>query len=111
MNEKFEPRWVERFVTRFLMFTNKDDAIPLSETDRRVYAVRCAEQPKDEVYYRTLYADLAVPMETIVTVSLRGICCAVVAVMRWRSRIRRFRIASHSLNGFMSNRQGHPKVP
>lgn len=58
VNEKFEPRWVERFVTRFLMFTNKDDAIPLSETDRRVYAVRCADQPKDEVYYRTLYAHL-----------------------------------------------------
>jgi hypothetical protein len=55
INEKHEPRWTERFCARFLMFTNRDDALPLSETDRRVYAVRCADTPRDAQYYTTLY--------------------------------------------------------
>jgi hypothetical protein len=55
VNEKHEPRWTERFCARFLMFTNRDDALPLSETDRRVYVVRCADQPKDAGYYSQLY--------------------------------------------------------
>lgn len=59
INEKHEPRWTERFCARFLMFTNRDDALPLSETDRRVYAVRCADDPKDAAYYVTLYRRLA----------------------------------------------------
>ena len=56
VNEKHERRWRERFCTRFLMFTNRDDAIPLSETDRRVYVVRCADKPLGEKYYTDLYA-------------------------------------------------------
>ena len=55
VNEKHEPRWAERFCARFLMFTNRDDALPLSETDRRVYAVRCADEPRDSAYYTALY--------------------------------------------------------
>lgn len=55
INEKHEPRWAERFCARFMMFTNRDDALPLSETDRRVYVVRCADQPKDAAYYSELY--------------------------------------------------------
>jgi hypothetical protein len=56
VNEKHQPRWSERFCARFLMFTNRDDALPLAETDRRVYAVRCADQPRDSAYYTTLYS-------------------------------------------------------
>jgi hypothetical protein len=56
INEKHEPRWTERFCVRFLMFTNRDDALPLSETDRRVYVVRCADNPKDPDYYTQLYS-------------------------------------------------------
>ena len=59
VNEKNLPRWNELFVTRFLMFTNRDDALPLSETDRRVYAVRCAATPHTRPgYYTDLYAQL-----------------------------------------------------
>jgi hypothetical protein len=58
VNEKFEVRWTELFVTRFLMLTNRDDALPLSETDRRVYAVRCVDKPRKPKYYSRLYARL-----------------------------------------------------
>jgi hypothetical protein len=58
VNEKHLPRWTERFCCRFLMFTNRDDAIPLSETDRRIYVVRCVDNPRSENYYRELYAKL-----------------------------------------------------
>ncbi len=58
INEKHEPRWTERFCARFLMFSNRDDAIPLSETDRRIYAVRCADKPRDAAYYTGLYGCL-----------------------------------------------------
>ena len=56
VNEKHEPRWTERFCARFLMFTNRDDALPLSETDRRVYVIRCADQPREPAYYVAMYA-------------------------------------------------------
>jgi hypothetical protein len=55
VNEKHLPRWQELFCSRLLMFTNKDDALPLSETDRRVYAVRCNDVPKGSDYYTHLY--------------------------------------------------------
>jgi hypothetical protein len=58
VNEKHEPKWTERFCARFLMFTNRDDALPLSETDRRVYVIRCADEPRDATYYTTLYGHL-----------------------------------------------------
>ncbi len=62
VNEKHLSPWTERFCARFLMFTNRDDALPLSESDRRVYVVRCVEQPKEEGYYRTLYGRLSDPV-------------------------------------------------
>lgn len=58
VNEKHERKWTERFCARFLMFTNSDDALPLSETDRRVYVVRCADTPRDAAYYAALYGRL-----------------------------------------------------
>ena len=61
INEKHEPRWTEQLCARFLMFTNRDDALPLSENDRRVYVVRCADEPRDAGYYRELYARVADP--------------------------------------------------
>lgn len=56
INEKHEPRWAERFCARFLMFTNRDDALPLSETDRRLYIVRCVDEPRAPDYYTNLYS-------------------------------------------------------
>jgi hypothetical protein len=61
VNEKHLPRWTEKLVARFLMFTNRADALPLSETDRRVYVVRCAETFRGEDYYSGLYARVGDP--------------------------------------------------
>lgn len=58
INEKHEVRWTERFCTRFLMFTNRDDALPLSENDRRVYVITCTDKPRDADYYISLYSRL-----------------------------------------------------
>jgi hypothetical protein len=58
VNEKHIPRWSEQLCARFLMFTNRDDALPLSESDRRVYVVRCADEPRGPAYYKHLYARL-----------------------------------------------------
>jgi hypothetical protein len=58
INEKHLPKWRERFCVRFMMFTNRQDALPLWEGDRRVYVVRCADQPREKAYYRKLYARL-----------------------------------------------------
>jgi len=61
INEKNEKRWTELFVTRFLMLTNRDDALQLSENDRRVYVARCADKPRSPKYYRRLYRRLRRP--------------------------------------------------
>jgi len=61
INEKKVPRWIERFCTRFNMFTNKDDALPVTETDRRIYAIRCADEPRDAGYYKELYSKVNDP--------------------------------------------------
>lgn len=58
VNEKFEKKHTERFCARFMMFTNNENALPLSEKDRRVYVVRCTNEPKDADYYTTLYGRL-----------------------------------------------------
>lgn len=55
VNEKHLPRWDEKFVARFLMFTNRTDALPLSENDRRLYVVRCSDTPRSAAYYTKLY--------------------------------------------------------
>jgi hypothetical protein len=59
VNEKHLVRWTERFCARFLMFTNAENALPLSERDRRIYAIRCTDTLQNESYYRELYARLA----------------------------------------------------
>lgn len=55
VNEKHLPRWDEKFVARFLMFTNRTDALPLSENDRRLYVARCSDTPRSTPYYTKLY--------------------------------------------------------
>jgi hypothetical protein len=58
VNEKHVPRWTEKFVARFIMATNAEDSLPLSETDRRIQAIRCADEPRSSDYYTSLYAAL-----------------------------------------------------
>jgi hypothetical protein len=43
------------------MFTNRQDALPLWEGDRRIYVVRCADAPKPPAYYTQLYGRLKDP--------------------------------------------------
>lgn len=61
VNEKHVPRWVEKFCARFVMSTNAEDALPLSETDRRIQPIRCADEPLSSDYYSELYAALKNP--------------------------------------------------
>ncbi len=62
INPKYQPRRIERLCARFLMFTNREDALPLDETDRRIYVVGCADEPRSPDYYRDLYSRLADPI-------------------------------------------------
>ena len=55
INPKYQPRRIEKLCARFLMFSNREDALPLDETDRRIYAVGCADRPRSADYYRDLY--------------------------------------------------------
>jgi len=61
INPKYQPRRVEKLCARFLLFSNREDALPIDETDRRIYAVGCADQPRHQDYYRDLYSRLEDP--------------------------------------------------
>jgi hypothetical protein len=61
INPKYQPRRVEKLCARFLMLSNREDALPLDESDRRVYAVGCADQPRSPAYYAELYGRLTDP--------------------------------------------------
>jgi hypothetical protein len=56
VNGKWEPIYMEHFCARLLMLTNREDALPITELDRRPYVVRCADEPKPKEYYTTLYS-------------------------------------------------------
>jgi Family of unknown function (DUF5906)/Primase C terminal 2 (PriCT-2) len=58
INPKNVRQYIERFVARCLMLSNREDALPLTELDRRVYVVACAENPKPQPYYPKLYGRL-----------------------------------------------------
>jgi Family of unknown function (DUF5906) len=59
VNEKSLARWVEKFCARFLMFTNSTAALPITEKDRRIYAVRCTSTVRTPDYYKQLYKRLS----------------------------------------------------
>jgi len=61
INPKYQPRRIEKLCARFLMLSNREDALPLDESDRRVYAVGCADQPRSPAYYAELYGRLTDP--------------------------------------------------
>ena len=56
INPKFGRRWVEYVFTRFLLFSNHGDALPLGQEDRRIIVVETESKPKAESYYKQLYA-------------------------------------------------------
>lgn len=62
INEKGEKRWVEKACLRVFMASNHEDAVPISESERRIYAVRGPTQPrfypdkrKSEAFYSRMY--------------------------------------------------------
>lgn len=55
INPKYGRRWVEYVYTRFLLFSNHGDALPLGQEDRRIIVVECEQEPKTEWYYKQLY--------------------------------------------------------
>ena len=62
INPKYQPRRIEKLCARFLMCSNREDALPLDESDRRVYVVACADKPKEPAYYAQLYGRLHDPV-------------------------------------------------
>ncbi|HVC37834.1 MAG TPA: primase-helicase family protein, partial [Gammaproteobacteria bacterium] len=55
INPKHKPMRTERFRARLMMLANDENALPVSEGERRIYTGRCADQFKDEAYYKRLY--------------------------------------------------------
>lgn len=45
-----------------MMFSNHIDALPLDETDRRLYVARCTQKPKDTDYFDLIYDALKDPL-------------------------------------------------
>ena len=58
VNPKYGREYREVNSTRWLMFSNFNSALPLSNTDRRWRVVRHEAPPLDSAYYRRLYAAL-----------------------------------------------------
>lgn len=56
INPKYGRQYEEFNSCRWLVFSNSKAALPLEDKDRRFWVVSTADGPKDEGYYRTLYA-------------------------------------------------------
>jgi len=69
INPKYGRRWVEYVYTRFLLFSNHGDALPLAAEDRRIIVVETQSEPKAESYYKQLYALLNNPafIDSVIT--------------------------------------------
>jgi len=61
INPKFGRQHIEFNCCRFLMLSNHDDALPLSENDRRVVVIRNPDERKPPEYYAHLYTLLDAP--------------------------------------------------
>ncbi len=55
LNAKYGSFDVQRVYTRFLMFSNHDDAVRIPPEDRRVWVMRVEANPRDEDYYKRIY--------------------------------------------------------
>lgn len=56
INPKYGRQYEEFNSCRWLVFSNSQAALPLEDKDRRFWVVLTADGPKDEGYYRALYA-------------------------------------------------------
>lgn len=56
INPKFGREYVEFNATRWLMFSNHENALPLDRFDRRVYVIENPDVARSEAYYAGLYA-------------------------------------------------------
>jgi len=61
INKKYGLEWTERNCCRWLMFSNHETAIPLTDNDRRWHVIRNPDQPRPPEYYVQLYAMLDNP--------------------------------------------------
>jgi hypothetical protein len=59
VNPKYGRQKVEFNCCRFLIFSNHETALPLTEDDRRINVVTNPAEPRDPDYYKRLYALLA----------------------------------------------------
>ena len=58
INMKYGLQHTERNCCRWLVFSNHESALPLTEDDRRWNIIRNPSEPRSEAYYRQLYATL-----------------------------------------------------
>lgn len=61
INPKYGKMTMEYNTTRWLIFSNHDDALPIPEDDRRFEVVANPKEPQQEVYYERLYRALDDP--------------------------------------------------
>ena len=61
INPKYGRQHVEFNSTRFLMFSNHANALPLDRFDRRIYAIESPSAPRSAAYYTRLYRLAADP--------------------------------------------------
>jgi hypothetical protein len=78
INQKYRATYEVENYLAVLMFSNHIAALPLDQTDRRVYVAECAREPRDAAYYDYIYGKLKDPAtvrsihETLMTVNLSG---------------------------------------
>ncbi|AZQ69207.1 hypothetical protein EF888_19960 [Silicimonas algicola] len=58
INMKYGLQFTEKNCCRFLIFSNYETGLPLTNDDRRWNAIMNPDEPRDEAYYRQLYATL-----------------------------------------------------
>lgn len=71
INMKYGLQFTEKNCCRFLIFTNHETGLPLTNDDRRWNAIMNPSEPKDEAYYRQLYGTLYPQPDPLFVASVR----------------------------------------
>ena len=58
INEKYRKKFLSKNFMGVLMFSNHLDALPIHDSDRRHFVVRCTTQPNPKKYFDGIYAAL-----------------------------------------------------
>ena len=78
INQKYLATYEVRNCLGVMLFSNHLDALPLDETDRRLYVARCTQEPREGSYFDSIYTalenldTLRALYERLMTVELDG---------------------------------------